>query len=610
MAKLTLTRIGGGYGSVTTLNANYALMEAALENTLSRDGGTPNTLSGNIDMNSAGRLVNLLDAVNNQEPVTLAQAALIAGVTSPLTATTIGGALWPQHAIETANGVTAVNLEFYYGDVQRYDAKLDGATDDTTAFNNAIASGWGGYCDRGTAAISGTIVIKTEQTLTCTNYVTLQRFAGASTTPMIHQYGNLSRFFGGGCTIRQNLYDHPDGIVLFGQDPAEPTPNAGTDVQCYNMQFWDAKIIGPEGSGPNAPILTGSPGFYVHSLKRKTGYTNPTYKCTIGRIQILNCDVLMEFSSDANSNYVNGFYGHQWTQNAVYFNGAYGNVLHGILFESPLAGTTDKRYAVMYGPINGGVETGTDAGYAISAARLNQLIGYAELTNGGTTNIAFFNHDETGAVFGLNDMQITGSLSGGIGRDGLSDDAAMGTNKFEGGGVLKVGPRGEKFHWGGFQIRPLDDSSGSYYSFGNSAYIAGRHVAIAEITQADSFSLDGLGPNTVSALIKLTYAAKADAATRAQVGEVHFAVWQEDTGVRAFRKIFESNTSFDEAQIVTPNCVVAEGLATATETIATIGFLTGAPTGVNLFHISWKAEIITSEEEGTNQDFDDNIKLL
>jgi len=52
MAKLTLNNISGGYGSTTELNNNFDLIETALENTMSRDGTTQNTMSSDFDMNS------------------------------------------------------------------------------------------------------------------------------------------------------------------------------------------------------------------------------------------------------------------------------------------------------------------------------------------------------------------------------------------------------------------------------------------------------------------------------------------------------------------------------------------------------------------------------
>lgn len=72
MAKLTLYDLSSGSFTVDLLNANFALIETALENTLSRDGTAPNTMSANLDMNS-NRILNLPTAATNSEPVTLGQ---------------------------------------------------------------------------------------------------------------------------------------------------------------------------------------------------------------------------------------------------------------------------------------------------------------------------------------------------------------------------------------------------------------------------------------------------------------------------------------------------------------------------------------------------------
>lgn len=69
MAKLTLTDISAGYTSTSTINANNALIEAALENTLSRDGTSPNTMSANLDLNS-NKVVNVTDPTDNQDAST------------------------------------------------------------------------------------------------------------------------------------------------------------------------------------------------------------------------------------------------------------------------------------------------------------------------------------------------------------------------------------------------------------------------------------------------------------------------------------------------------------------------------------------------------------
>jgi len=71
MAKLTLndTTTQDTYASlVTSINTNNAAIEVALENTLSRDGTTPNQMDADLDMNS-NNIINLPAAASNTEPV-------------------------------------------------------------------------------------------------------------------------------------------------------------------------------------------------------------------------------------------------------------------------------------------------------------------------------------------------------------------------------------------------------------------------------------------------------------------------------------------------------------------------------------------------------------
>lgn len=72
MAKLTLFDLASGSFTVDLLNANFALIETALENTLSRDGTAPNSMSASLDMNS-NRILNLPTAASSGEPVTYGQ---------------------------------------------------------------------------------------------------------------------------------------------------------------------------------------------------------------------------------------------------------------------------------------------------------------------------------------------------------------------------------------------------------------------------------------------------------------------------------------------------------------------------------------------------------
>lgn len=68
MAKLTLAdlaNLNSPTSAVASINANNALVEAAVENTLSRDGTSPNSMSANLDMNS-NHILNCPEITNLQ----------------------------------------------------------------------------------------------------------------------------------------------------------------------------------------------------------------------------------------------------------------------------------------------------------------------------------------------------------------------------------------------------------------------------------------------------------------------------------------------------------------------------------------------------------------
>lgn len=91
MAKLVLNDIASGYASNTQHNANYTAIETALENTLSRDGTTPNTMGADLDMNGYA-ILNVTDlsisGVGLSESVTAAAASATAAATSASNAAT------------------------------------------------------------------------------------------------------------------------------------------------------------------------------------------------------------------------------------------------------------------------------------------------------------------------------------------------------------------------------------------------------------------------------------------------------------------------------------------------------------------------------------------
>lgn len=68
MPKVDLNTLTSGYQSNAMLNDNMQIIEAAFDNTLSRDGTTPNSMQADIDMNS-NKVINLADPVNGQDAI-------------------------------------------------------------------------------------------------------------------------------------------------------------------------------------------------------------------------------------------------------------------------------------------------------------------------------------------------------------------------------------------------------------------------------------------------------------------------------------------------------------------------------------------------------------
>jgi hypothetical protein len=103
MAKLTLTDINSGYLTTVTQNTNNALIETAIENTLSRDGTTPNTMGANLDMNNY-KITNLAAPTVASDPARLAdvQAALAGGSANLITNV-------PSGTIAATNVQAAIN---------------------------------------------------------------------------------------------------------------------------------------------------------------------------------------------------------------------------------------------------------------------------------------------------------------------------------------------------------------------------------------------------------------------------------------------------------------------------------------------------------------------
>lgn len=119
MSKITLNPVGSLIDTTTAqtaINANFNVIETAFDNTLSRDGTSPDQMASTLDMNSQ-RIINLPAPVGITEPLRLGDVSSIAGnitINAIPAGGTTGQALEKtsntDYAVGWANTVSSIGL--------------------------------------------------------------------------------------------------------------------------------------------------------------------------------------------------------------------------------------------------------------------------------------------------------------------------------------------------------------------------------------------------------------------------------------------------------------------------------------------------------------------
>lgn len=163
MPKVVLNTISSGYGSVDALNDNFDIIEEGFDNTLSRDGSSPNEMAASLDMsgnhiinlgapsgvNDAARLIDISDSDATGVASAILRAELgstsinlgasligINDVAADFTATTVEGALAELQSdteVLAADIVTLTNTKISVSTIDAKGDLLVGTANDTAA---------------------------------------------------------------------------------------------------------------------------------------------------------------------------------------------------------------------------------------------------------------------------------------------------------------------------------------------------------------------------------------------------------------------------------------------------------------------------------------------
>jgi len=161
MSKITMSTVGSLTQNPTTaltaINNNFSTVQTAMDNTLSRDGTSPNQMEATIDMNS-NHIINLPPPATSDEPVRVADltslnqggTVTVNNITNDIVNTnnfppggTIGQVLEKNSNTDfdvswQTLPTASVNNEILYG--INFGMVGDGVTDNTAAFNSFLAA--------------------------------------------------------------------------------------------------------------------------------------------------------------------------------------------------------------------------------------------------------------------------------------------------------------------------------------------------------------------------------------------------------------------------------------------------------------------------------------
>jgi hypothetical protein len=290
MAKLTLNTIGSRYGSIDALNNNSDSIEAAFENTLSRDGTGPNNMEANLDMDSH-RVINILDGVNNQDAATVRQVnSIVAAASSGLIASlkerqdaAAGQTVFNLASIEYIPGSN--NLAIYIDGVRQYPGESYTETDLNTvtfsaglnlgaevlfitneAVDNAnLQASAVQYTPTGTGAVSTTVQTKLRESVSVADY--------SSPQAAINTASPIIDLVGGSYTITAKLLASVagqtirNGTLLFNG----PITDRLLNVTASNVTF-DNVIFDGNSKQPRSALV------YVDATINRPKFLNCTFK--------------------------------------------------------------------------------------------------------------------------------------------------------------------------------------------------------------------------------------------------------------------------------------------------------------------------------------------
>jgi len=292
MAKLTLNNVSSGYISTDALNTNFDLIETALENTLSRDGTSPNPMQAHLDMDGydilnigdaliggVGLAASVTAAGESASEAAISAAEALASETNAAGDAAIAAAaafeledLEYRGAWVAATAYLKNNIVYYSTDGASYICLASHTADADFAVDLGAAR-WGLLALRGAAGAGTGDMLKSENLSGLANYTTARSNLGLTIGTNVQAYdadlaaiaalavtdgnvivGNGSTWVAeSGATARTSLGAQAtlvsnsniktvNGATILGSGEALPAPSTSGNVLTSNGSVWTSAV--------------------------------------------------------------------------------------------------------------------------------------------------------------------------------------------------------------------------------------------------------------------------------------------------------------------------------------------------------------------------------
>ena len=272
--KPTIAPITSGHASITALNANYVALRDAFDNTVSRDGSSPNTMSADLDLN--GNDITNVNTITDSSGTDV--VAAVTTLKNQASAFADEADNWAQkvdgEAVATegysakawAIGGTGITDTAGAGPAKDWAIETTGTVDGTNHSSKAWAVGGTGVTDTASAGAAKEWATETASTVDTSEYSAKEYAVGTQTRGTTGSAKDWATYTGG--TVNATEFS----AKYYAQQAAASATSAQGSLDGIEAFYLGAATTDPTTDQNGDPLTSGD--FYFNTSTNVTRFFN------------------------------------------------------------------------------------------------------------------------------------------------------------------------------------------------------------------------------------------------------------------------------------------------------------------------------------------------